>query len=99
MTRNKASARREVRIIDLHLKPGYSQGDAVERQLARFRGELDSAIRAGAREIIFVHGVGSGVLRDELRSIMSTEYPSCTYEDASFVRFGSGGATLVTIGK
>jgi dsDNA-specific endonuclease/ATPase MutS2 len=99
MGSNKTSEGKGVRIVDLHLKPGYNQGDAVERQLARFRGELDSAIKAGTREIIFIHGVGSGVLKNELRSIVSSEYPSCSYADASFSRFGSGGATLVTIGK
>lgn len=99
MGRNKTSAGRAVRVVDLHLKPGYSQSDAVERQLARFRGELDSAIRAGEGEIVFIHGVGTGLLKNELRRIVSSDYPSCSYQDAPFGRFGSGGATLVTIGK
>ncbi len=99
MTRNKPSAGREVRVIDLHLKPGYNRGDALERQIATFRGELDSASRAGLGEVIFIHGVGSGLLKNELRRIISSDYPSCSCQDAPFARFGVGGATLVTIGK
>jgi dsDNA-specific endonuclease/ATPase MutS2 len=99
MGSNKTLAGRGVRIVDLHLKPGYSQSDAAERQLARFRGELDSAIRAGAGEIVFIHGVGTGKLKNELRNILLSEYPSCGFQDAPFARFGVNGATLVVIKK
>ena len=99
MTTNRRSAGRQARIVDLHLKHGYSQADALERQLARFRGELDSAIRAGAGEIVFIHGVGAGILKNELNNILLSEYPSCTFQDAPFARFGVNGATLVVIKK
>jgi len=87
------------REVDLHLKPGYGSPDATDRQLARFRGELDSAIRSGAREIVFIHGAGSGRLRDEIRRIIEEDYPLCSCSDARFSRYGYGGATLVTIKK
>lgn len=86
-----------MRVVDLHLRPGYSGYDAIDRQLARFRGELDSAIRAGIREITFVHGQGSGRLRDEIRKIIEREYPRCKAGDASFARYGYGGATTVMV--
>jgi hypothetical protein len=88
-----------VREIDLHLKPGYTGHDAIDRQLVRFRGELESAIRAGIREIVFVHGQGSGRLRDEIREIIARDYPDCVACDALFARYGYGGATLVKINK
>jgi dsDNA-specific endonuclease/ATPase MutS2 len=99
MGSNKTSGGRGVRVVDLHLKAGYNQGDAIERQLARFRGEMDSAIRAGATEIVFIHGAGSGKLKGEIRRIIAEDYPSCSYRDAPFGRFGVGGATVVLIGK
>jgi len=85
--------------IDLHLKPAQSPADVIERQISRFRGELEGAIRRGEKEIIFIHGVGSGRLKEELRMILKEEYPSCVYQDAPFSRYGFGGATLVTIRK
>ena len=89
----------KVREIDLHLRPGQAGVEALERQLARFRGELNSAIRAGEKEIVFIHGSGSGKLRDEIRSALAAEYPSCTCHDAPFARYGYNGATIVTIRK
>jgi hypothetical protein len=97
VTPDKTSAARQPRVVDLHLKRGYNQGDAVDRQLARFRGEMDSAIRAGATEIVFIHGVGIGRLKDEIRRIIAEDYPSCSCQDAPFRRFGVGGATLILI--
>jgi DNA-nicking Smr family endonuclease len=87
------------REIDLHLKPAQSAADVIERQITRFRGELAGAVRRGDREIIFIHGVGSGRLKEEIRRILREEYPSCLFQDAPFSRYGYGGATLVTIRK
>lgn len=94
-----ASGRAAVREVDLHLRPGQGGAEAIDRQLARFRGEMNSAIRAGVKEIVFIHGVGSGRLRDEIRTILAGEYPSCTFNDASFSHYGYGGATIVTVKK
>ncbi|MDZ7636395.1 MAG: hypothetical protein U5L72_19000 [Bacteroidales bacterium] len=35
--------------IDLHLKPAQAVTDVIERQITRFRGELEGAIRRGER--------------------------------------------------
>jgi len=88
-----------IKEVDLHLKEGYTQRDAIERQKACIVSELDSAIRSGKKEIIFIHGIGSGMLKEELRKILSRNYPSCSYNDASFARYGFGGATHVFINK
>jgi dsDNA-specific endonuclease/ATPase MutS2 len=94
-----ASSENKIREIDLHLKEGYNRPDAVERQLARFTAELDSAVRSGLKEIIFIHGVGNGKLKQELRRIIETHYKTCSYQDAPFSKYGFGGATLVTLKK
>jgi dsDNA-specific endonuclease/ATPase MutS2 len=99
--RNKRSTplRGVTKEVDLHLRVGYSGADALERQLSRFTGELDAAIRRGEGEIIFIHGYGNGRLREEIRSIVAARYPECVCADASFSRYGYGGATTVAIGK
>lgn len=93
------SGRAITREVDLHLRPRQGGAESIDRQLARFRGEMNSAIRAGVKEIVFIHGVGSGRLREEVRTILTEEYPSCSFSDASFSRYGYSGATLVTIKK
>lgn len=95
----KSEGNREVRVIDLHLKAGYNSSDALDRQLARFRAELQSAMRAGEREIIFIHGSGSGKLKEELSRILATDYPSFSYYDAAFSRYGYGAAICVVINR
>lgn len=91
--------RKPVKEVDLHLGRRLGGAESFERQLARFRGELNSAVRSGRAEIIFIHGVGSGRLKEEIRRIIAWEYPSCSCSDAPFSRYGFGGATLVTIKK
>ena len=99
MTKREKSPGKRTREVDLHLGSGYSQPDAVERQLARFRSELESAVRRGDRDIIFIHGQGTGRLREEIRQILADRYPSFIFQDAPFSRYGYGGATLVNIKK
>jgi dsDNA-specific endonuclease/ATPase MutS2 len=91
--------RRAVREIDLHLRSGHASFDALERQLARFRGELNRSVRAGEEEVIFIHGGGSGKLRDAIHEIVGSEYPGCSCHDAPFIRYGFNGATVVVIKK
>jgi len=88
-----------VKEVDLHLPPGHTAAEALERQLARVRGELNSLIRAGGKEIIFIHGAGSGRLREAIHEIIQAEYPACSCLDAPFARYGYNGATIVTIRK
>ena len=58
--------------IDLHLNAfmrntsGLSNEDMVQLSLERMRTALDKAIEQGQREIRFIHGHGSGTLRDRV---------------------------------
>jgi len=88
-----------MREVDLHLKAGYNSADALERQLARFRGELASAVRTGEPGVVFIHGSGSGKLRETIEAIIAAEYPACSCQDAPFSRYGFKGATIVKISR
>lgn len=94
--------RRRDKEVDLHFSgscTGATGLTTVELQLLRFRSELDRAIRDGYGEITFIHGVGTGILKQELRKALSNNYPSLSYQDASFSKYGYGGATLILINK
>ncbi|MHC1733802.1 MAG: Smr/MutS family protein [Bacteroidales bacterium] len=86
-----------MREVDLHLGRGHGGIQALDRQMARFRGEINSAIRAGETGVIFIHGVGSGKLREAIHDALASAYPSCYWHDAPFARYGYNGATVVTI--
>ena len=68
----------------------------LEVQLGRFRNELETAIANGTRRIVFIHGIGNGTLKQELRKELSTKYKKYYFQDASFKEYGYG-ATMVIL--
>ncbi|WP_257657907.1 Smr/MutS family protein [Parapedobacter lycopersici] len=61
-----------VQEVDLHLRAfmrntsGLSGEDMVQLSIERMRTALDSAIANGQQEIRFIHGQGTGALRDRV---------------------------------
>lgn len=87
--------------VDLHLhelvedETRLSQGEKLKYQLAYFERALEAAIRDGKRKLIVIHGVGEGVLREEVRRMLQY-YDGVRFHDANMSRYGSG-ATEVEI--
>ena len=85
--------------VDLHIeklvksKSGMSNGDILNKQLDTAQHKVDFAIKNRIPKIVFIHGVGEGVLKDGLYSIFNRY--SLKYEEASYQRYGLG-ATEVT---
>lgn len=88
------------REVDLHINKlidrvvGLSNTDILVLQLDVFRKELNEAIRNHEREIIFIHGIGNGTLKNELRRVAGSEYKWCSQEDASFKEYGFGATRI-----
>ena len=85
--------------VDLHIeklvksKSGMSNGDILNKQLDTAQHKVDFAIKNRIPKIVFIHGVGEGVLKDGLYSIFNRY--SLKYEEASYQQYGLG-ATEVT---
>jgi hypothetical protein len=88
--------------VDLHIHAivdnysGLSEGEMLRIQLGKFASELEKAIEGKVKKIVFIHGVGNGKLKFEIRKTLDTKYPDLTYQDASFKEYGFG-ATLVKL--
>lgn len=88
--------------VDLHIEhlvedhSKMDNSEILEVQLSRFRTALESAILHKTRRIVFIHGVGNGKLKLELRRILEREYSNVRYQDASFKEYGFG-ATMVLV--
>jgi hypothetical protein len=66
-------------------------------QLEHFERTLNNAIASGRKgKMVFIHGLGSGTLKQEIRSRVEKNYPQLSYQDASFKEYGYG-ATMVII--
>ena len=86
--------------VDLHIEAlledhaHLSNSEILRIQMNRFRTVLEEAISKKARRVVFIHGVGNGILKMELRNELKRSYPEYSYQDASFKEYGFG-ATLV----
>ena len=67
-------------------------------QLDYFQDSLEKAIRGHARKIIFVHGVGNGVLRQSIRDILK-RYDGIEFSDGSYKDFGRGATEVRIISR
>jgi hypothetical protein len=86
--------------VDLHIEElldnytHLSNGEILEIQLRHFRKNLEKAIEKGEHKIVFIHGVGNGVLKKEIRKILET-YEGISYQDASFKKYGFGATEVL----
>lgn len=90
--------------IDLHINEllddcrGLSNGEIIQIQMDKFHSELARAIKNGPKNIVFIHGVGNGTLKTEVRKALDLQKDKVTYHDASFKEYGYG-ATMVKLYK
>lgn len=88
-------------VIDLHIgqlvqfTKGLTNFDMLNLQLNTAKHQLEKAIKNRWPKIVFIHGVGEGVLKMELHTLFR-RYEQVTFYDADYKTFGLG-ATEVRI--
>ena len=88
--------------VDLHIETltkdawTMTNPEIMNLQLSTFERQFEAAIANGMDEIIFIHGVGNGVLRDAIHKRLSGNKNVQYFEDAQKEKFGYG-ATKVKI--
>ncbi|MCA1744600.1 MAG: DUF2027 domain-containing protein [Bacteroidales bacterium] len=88
--------------VDLHIHElidsvvGLSNGEMLQIQMDRFHVVMDENKNAKGRRIVFIHGVGNGILKTEIRKQLDRKYKGINYQDASFREYGYG-ATMVIV--
>jgi len=96
--------RGEHMVIDLHIheliddQSGLQDRTKLDIQLNHFERMMRIAGEQRVRRIVFIHGVGMGVLRHQIRSRLDSYYPDCTVRDANPREYGAG-ATEVLLGQ
>jgi hypothetical protein len=92
----------EIMEVDLHIQElvdsasGLSNKEILDIQMEKFGRQMEEAIRNGTRRIVFIHGVGQGTLKNELRRELEKKYKKFDVQDASFREYGYG-ATMVIL--
>jgi hypothetical protein len=86
--------------VDLHIEElldnwaGLSNAQLIDVQLKHMQKALDEAIANHYQRIIFIHGVGNGRLKSEVRRILSG-YTGIRFHDASYQRYGFGATEVL----
>lgn len=92
----------EIMEVDLHIHElldnhrGMSNGEIIQVQLEHFERTLRIAEEKKIGRVIYIHGIGQGVLRAEIRKMLHQYYPHCTFMDGPYEHYGYG-ATEVRI--
>jgi hypothetical protein len=88
--------------VDLHIEQlvddfsGLSSGEILDLQMSRFSIALEGGIRNNIKRMVFIHGMGNGKLKYEIRKTLENKYPKLKFQDASFKEYGYG-ATMVIL--
>ena len=90
--------------IDLHIeklvpnKRGMSNYDILNIQTETVKRQMDFALRNRIPKVVFIHGVGEGVLKSELDFLLG-RYENITFQDANYQKYGVGATEVYFIQK
>ncbi|WP_310555397.1 Smr/MutS family protein [Flavobacterium sp.] len=90
--------------IDLHIeklvpnKRGMSNYDILNIQTETIKRQMDFAQRNRIPKVVFIHGVGEGVLKSELDFLLG-RYENISFQDANYQKYGVGATEVYFIQK
>ena len=98
---SKKHSKREIFTIevDLHIEKlvdnlrGLSNFDILEIQLKMAQRSIEQAIRNKTPKLVLIHGVGEGILKNEL-TYLYRKYPNIVVQEANFQKYGLGATEL-----
>lgn len=102
--KNKSKSSKKQRAIppmevDLHIHhlarstKSMSNFEMLNLQLDTAQEQLEFAIRKHIQRIVFIHGVGKGVLRAELETLFR-RYDQVAFYDADYTKYGRGATEV-----
>ncbi|WP_375324983.1 Smr/MutS family protein [Flagellimonas sp. GZD32] len=85
--------------VDLHIHQlvkstrGMTKFDMLNVQMDTARRQLEFAINKRIQKVVFIHGVGEGVLKEELHYLFG-RYDNVKYYDADYQKYGLGATEV-----
>jgi hypothetical protein len=85
--------------VDLHIhnlidkQHGMDKYDMLNLQIDTARNKIEWAHRSNIPKLVFIHGVGEGVLRQELEFLFD-RYDYLKYYDADYQKYGKGATEV-----
>lgn len=85
--------------VDLHIHQltnssrGMSNHEMLNLQMDTAKRQLEFAIRKRIQKVVFIHGVGEGILKEELEFLFG-RYENVKYYDADYQKYGLGATEV-----
>lgn len=85
--------------VDLHINQliknskGLGNYEMLNLQLETAKRQLEFAISKRIQKVVFIHGVGEGVLKEELRYLFN-KYDNIKHYDADYQKYGLGATEI-----
>lgn len=85
--------------VDLHINQlvksskGLTNHEMLNIQLETAKRQLEFALRKRIQKVVFIHGVGEGILREELYYLFR-RYENVKYYDADYQKYGLGATEV-----
>ena len=98
----KKNKKQSIMVVDLHIdkitnsSKGLKNFDILTIQLETARKRLNFAISKKIKSLIFIHGVGDGVLKLELEYILRS-YENLKFFPANFRQYGDGATEVIIL--
>ncbi|MCG8308818.1 MAG: Smr/MutS family protein [Cytophagales bacterium] len=81
--------------VDLHMDTGpLNPNEILEKQLNEFEKAYDNALVMNLQKLKVIHGVGAGILRNEIHKRLSRKTEVKFFEDADKEKFGFGSTII-----
>ena len=85
--------------VDLHIHQlvpktkGMNNYDMLTVQIDTAKRQLEFAIKKRIQRVVFIHGIGAGVLKAELEYLFR-QYGNLEYNDADYQKYGRGATEV-----
>jgi dsDNA-specific endonuclease/ATPase MutS2 len=80
-------------VIDLHLTTQVEF--PLQTQLDTFERELDKALVRGLNQLYVIHGIGEGILKNEIHQILKAHPHVLEYKNEYHPLYGMGSTKIV----
>ena len=98
---SQQSLSKHVLEVDLHIeklvgnKNSLMNGEMIEIQLRKVNQVLSENRNKRGLKIVFIHGNGKGILRNEIIKFLKKNFPTLKFSDASMQKYGTGALEVI----
>ena len=71
----------------------FSNYEKLQIQLSKAKDSIEKARRSGIKRLILIHGVGEGILKEEIHRMLE-RMDRLNFFEANFLKYGDGATEI-----